>query len=233
MDAEEAKAKLLAVAEELGHEIRVFTNSAISTTPSEPSASYEEEPDDFYELTPEDYYRITSDRMGAKFQMLKTRKLREAEAEVQKAARRARVPKATIRVRFPDNYIFEAKFESSDKVQSLVDLLMKVVARPDLPFNLYTTPPKQLIKDTSKDFYSAGFAPGANIYFSYNLPKGSENTGPYLRDDILSLNGLTLPPKKVDNVNSEPEATVVKAPAASPEPRPAAKKPTKPKWLKL
>jgi hypothetical protein len=37
---------------------------------------------------------------------------------------------------------------------------------------LDTTPPKERIKDTSKDFYSAGFAPGAIVYFSYDLPKG-------------------------------------------------------------
>lgn len=35
-----------------------------------------------------------------------------------------------------------------------------------------TTPPKERIKDTSKDFYSAGFAPGAIVYFSYDWPKG-------------------------------------------------------------
>lgn len=41
---------------------------------------------------------------------------------------------AVIRVRFPDNYTLEAKFHPSDTVQSLMDLLMKVIARPDLPF---------------------------------------------------------------------------------------------------
>lgn len=40
---------------------------------------------------------------------------------------------------------------------------------------LDTTPPKERIKDTSKDFYSAGFAPGANVYFSYDLPNGKNH----------------------------------------------------------
>lgn len=35
-----------------------------------------------------------------------------------------------------------------------------------------TTPPKKQIKDMSQDFYSAGFAPGAIVYFSQDLPKG-------------------------------------------------------------
>lgn len=36
-----------------------------------------------------------------------------------------------------------------------------------------TTPPKQRIKDASVDLYSAGFAPGAIVYFSYDMPKGA------------------------------------------------------------
>ncbi|WOL14358.1 plant UBX domain-containing protein 1 [Canna indica] len=238
MDAEQAKAMLLAVRKELGHDIRVFTNTAGCVKPEEVSASSTEEPDEFYEFTPEDYYRLMSEKIGAQSQMLKTRKMREAEA----AARKARVTKAVIRVRFPDNYVLEAKFQPTEKIQSLIDLLMKVVARPDLPFYIYTTPPKERIKDTSKDFYSAGFAPGAIVYFSYDLPKDLEidsavvKEGPYLRDDILSLNGLDLTPDQVDPVvhpQQEPKQVETSLPVPAPDPKPAAKKPAKPKWLKM
>nr|CAD1837088.1 unnamed protein product [Ananas comosus var. bracteatus] len=234
MEAEEAKDRLLAISEELGREIRVFMNSPNSAAPNE-TPPHDEEPDDFYDFTPEDYFRLMGDRIGAQSQVLKTRKIREAEA----AARRARITKAVIRVRFPDNYVFEAKFQPSDKIQSLIDLLTKAIARPDVPFYLYTTPPKERIKDTSKDFYSAGFAPGAIVYFSYDLPKDSELnsevlTGPYLREDIRSLNGLELSSKQeADPANSQPEAPVIEAPPPASDPNPAPKKPTKPKWLKL
>ncbi|KAJ0976967.1 hypothetical protein J5N97_012441 [Dioscorea zingiberensis] len=171
MELHQSQAKLAAIAEELGREIRVLTNSALSPASNEVSASSNaDEPDDFYEFTPEDYYRIMSDRLGAQSQVLKTRKIREAEA----AARRAKITKAVIRVRFPDNYILEAKFHPSEKIQDLVDLLVKVLAQPNLPFYLYTAPPKERIKDLSKDFYSSGFAPGAIVYFSYDLPRDSE-----------------------------------------------------------
>ena len=43
---------------------------------------------------------------------------------------------AVIRVRFPDNHTLEGTFHPSETVQSLVDLIMKVIARPDLPFYL-------------------------------------------------------------------------------------------------
>ncbi|KAL8252231.1 hypothetical protein R6Q59_035924, partial [Mikania micrantha] len=78
---------------------------------------------------------------------------------------------AVIRVRFSDNHTLEATFHPYETIQSLIDLLMKVLAQPDLPFYIYTTPPKKQIKDTSQDFYSVGFAPGAIVYFSYDQPK--------------------------------------------------------------
>ncbi|XP_028554174.1 plant UBX domain-containing protein 1 isoform X2 [Dendrobium catenatum] len=219
------EAKLLSFANELGREIRVFTNTATSCSSDEISAPPNDEPDDFYDFTPEDYYHIIGDKLGAQSQILKTRKMREAEA----AARKARVTKAVIRFRFPDNYILEAKFQPSEKIQELVDLLKKVLARPDLPFYLYTTPPKEQIKDFSKDFYSAGFAPGAIIYFSYDLPKG-----PYLREDVLSLNGLDFAREVINPIHSDREIPIVEASRDVSEPAQSAKKKqSKPKWLKL
>jgi hypothetical protein len=35
-----------------------------------------------------------------------------------------------------------------------------------------TVPPKKRILDTSQDFYTSGFVPGANVHFAYDLPEG-------------------------------------------------------------
>ncbi|KAJ4959778.1 hypothetical protein NE237_019688 [Protea cynaroides] len=182
MEAELAKTKLAAVAKELGREIRVFETSTTSLNGS--ATMNDDEPDNSHEFTAEDYYRIMSTKKEDKF--LKTRKIREAE----EAARRSRITKAIIRVRFPDNWTLELKFHPSESLQSLIDLLMKVVARPDLPFYIYTTPPKKQIVDMSQDFYSAGFVPGAIVYFSYDLQK--ETSVPFLRDEIMGLKDLDL-----------------------------------------
>ncbi|RWR95117.1 plant UBX domain-containing protein 1 isoform X1 [Cinnamomum micranthum f. kanehirae] len=163
--ADKTQAKIMAVAKELGREIHLFPTSA---TPSNKSlsalTSHSGESEDFYDFTKEDYYRVLKHRKEERF--LKTCKLREAE----EAERRSKITKAVIRVCFPNNYTLEAKFHPSETVQSLMDLLMKVVARLDLPFYIYTTPPKKQVKEMSKDFYSLGFAPGAKVYFSYDLP---------------------------------------------------------------
>ncbi|WOK94512.1 hypothetical protein Cni_G03216 [Canna indica] len=221
-------AKLDSVAAELGHEIRVFLANS-QTIQAEPASSDEDEADDFYDLSAEDYYRLMS--LKADSQILKTQKMREAEA----AAHREKLIKAIIRVRFPDDYVLEAKFQSSETIQTLVDLLKKVIGQPNVPFYLYTVPPKTQIVDLSKDFYSAGFSPGANVYFSYDLPdfNGSpNNNGPFLRDDIRILGTLGLNLGHTDLKNSATKPAVVENTSVVINTKPTAKS-AKPKWLKL
>ncbi|KAL5154046.1 Plant UBX domain-containing protein 1 [Glycine soja] len=234
MDAETAKAKLAAVKERFGREIHVFETSVVSSS-SKAALSNGEETDDFYEFTAEDYYRLLATKKEDKF--LKTRKIREAE----EAARRSRITKAVIRVRFPDNHTLEVTFHPSETIQSLIDLLTKVIAQPEQPFYIYTTPPKKVINDMSRDFYTAGFCPGAIVYFSYNVPKGDstvgDHTSPYLQEEILSLKDLH---DAIDQgqqsepvVQSEPEPAVATHPHPVEERKPAEKKVVKPKWLKM
>ncbi|KAF2316474.1 hypothetical protein GH714_041815 [Hevea brasiliensis] len=229
MEAEAAKAKLTAVKEKVGRDVRVFETLGLSSSTNQVS---DEESDDFYEFTAEDYHRILATRKEDKY--LKTKKIRDAE----EAARRSRITKAVIRVRFPDNHTLEVAFLPSEKIQSLFDLLMKVVARPEVPFYLYTTPPKKQIKDMLQDFYSAGFVPGAIVYFSYDLPQGDDSaalsSGPFLQEEIMSLKGWELISEPAEPVQSAGPEPVTVAPSPVPqESKSAGKKPIKPKWLKM
>ncbi|XP_043704495.1 plant UBX domain-containing protein 1-like [Telopea speciosissima] len=229
-DADIAKTKFAAMAEELGREIRVFETSPTSLDGSVTMTSSEDEPDDFYEFTAEDYFRLLATKKEDKF--LKTRKIREAE----ETARRSRITKAIIRVRFPDNCTLEVKFHSSEALQSLIDLLLKVVARPDLPFYIYTTPPKKRIVDLSQDFYSAGLIPGAIVYFSYDVQKGDnapETSVPFLRDEIMCLKGLDVLLQQAEPVQSAVEPVMAEPSPVVQERKAVEKKPVKPKWLKM
>ncbi|KAJ6692077.1 PLANT UBX DOMAIN-CONTAINING PROTEIN 1-RELATED [Salix purpurea] len=179
MEAEAAKAKFAAVKEKFGRDLHVFETSVVSS--SLPRASNDENTDDFYEFTPEDYYRLLRTKKEDKY--LKTKKIREAE----EAARRSRITKTAIRIHFPDNHTLEVVFNPSEKIQSLFDLLSRVLAQPEVPFYLYTTPPKKQIKDLSQDFYSAGLIPGAIVYFSYDMPK---------REDSEAFSFWSLPPRR-------------------------------------
>ncbi|KAK8619067.1 hypothetical protein V6N13_133035 [Hibiscus sabdariffa] len=232
MEAESAKAKLAAAKEKFGREIRVFETASLSSTQN---GVPDTELDDFFEFTAEDYFRLMSTKKEDKF--LKTRKIREAE----EAARRSRITKAVIRVRFPDNHTLEVTFHPSETMQSLVDLITKVIARPDLPFYLYTTPPKKQIKDMTQDFFSSGFIPGAIVYFSYDLPKGDDaaavNSSPFLQEEIMSLKGLEFIAEAAqpELAQSTPESAAA-SPMPSPvvqESKPTEKKTAKPKWFKM
>ncbi|BAT84589.1 Plant UBX domain-containing protein [Vigna angularis] len=228
MDTEAAtKIKLDALKERAGREIRVFETYVSSSSNS--ALSNEEVTDDFYEFTAEDYHRLLAAKKEDKF--LKTRKIREAE----EAARRSEMTKAIIRVRFPDNHTLETTFHPSETVQSLIDVLTKVIVLPEQPFYIYTTPPKKIMKDMSQNFYDAGFCPGAIVYFSYDVPKG--NTGPYLQEDILSLKELHAANDQGQQseplVQSEPEPAVATHPPPVEQRKPAEKKLVKPKWLKM
>lgn len=240
-DAAQAKVLLEAVAEHLGREISVsICQAAILKNDGVVTGSaqiQEEESDDFYEFTEQDYARMLASKKTEVH--LKTKKIRDAEA----ASRRARITKTIIRVQFPDTYILEAKFQPSDTLLSLIDLLKKVISRSELPFYLYTTPPKQRLQDLNKDFYSAGLVPGALIHFSYDMPKGVTEdewsmilAAPYLRSDVMALRDLHLILKPVTDAG-RPESTSF-ADASQPiteqqsntKPR---KTGSKPKWMKL
>ncbi|KAJ0230509.1 Plant UBX domain-containing protein 1 [Hirschfeldia incana] len=226
MEASSSQAKIAGVRERYGREIRVFETSSISQRPS----VAQEESDEFYELTPTDYYRLVASKKEDK--SLKTRKLREAE----EAARRAKLTKAVMRVRFPDNHTLEVTFHPSEKIQCLIDLVKRALAQPEIPFYLYTTPPKKQIKDFSQDFYSAGFIPGAIVYFANDQPKddGASST-PYLNEEILSLKDVEDMAKAEEpaEASSEPVTSDAGAVPVDQEPKPAEKKSTKPKWFKM
>ncbi|KAL3624311.1 Plant UBX domain-containing protein 1 [Castilleja foliolosa] len=226
MESEAAQARLAAAREKYGREIRVFETSIASSTHS--NVSDAEVTDDFYEFTPEDYYRILATKKEDKH--LKTRKLRDAE----NFARRARMTKAVIRVRFPDNHTLEAKFHPSETIQSLVDLLNKVLTHPELPFYLYTTPPKKQLKDMSQDLYSAGFIPGAIVYFTCDVPKGDPFAGPFLQDDVMSLRGLEFAAEQPGPApQPAPELATTGPSVVVHEQKTTDKKIIKPKWLKM
>ncbi|KAK4774803.1 hypothetical protein SAY86_009738 [Trapa natans] len=228
------QAKLDEVKEKFGREIHVF--ETVAASPKQ-NLIETEETDEYYEFTAEDYYRITASRKEAD-KFLKTKKLREAD----EAARRSKLTKSIIRVYFPDNITLEATFHPSEKIQSLIDLLKKVLSQPGLPFYLYTTPPKKQIKDTSIDFYTAGFIPGAIVYFSYDAPKGEDDVpaaemAPSLSEYVMALKGLNLEAITEQVTPSElapePEQASPSPPPVAQQRQPADKKLVKPKWLKM
>ncbi|KAH9688276.1 Plant UBX domain-containing protein 1 [Citrus sinensis] len=234
MSVESSSPKLelaAATKEKFGREIRVFeTSGQFSSSPriDETDDDNDDDDDEFYEFTAEDYYRIlAANKKKEDNKFLKTKGIREAEEAA--GTGRSKFRKAVIiRVRFPDNHTLEVNFHPSETMQSLVDFLrMRVLSRTDVPFYLYTAPPKRIIKDMSQDFYSAGFIPGAIVYFSYDdayaTVAAAANSGPFLREDVMSLKGCL---QVIADHQQQPHD----------DPKPAAEKKSvklRPKWLKI
>lgn len=61
----------------------------------------------------------------------------------------------------------------------------------------------------------------------------ADDLGPFLREEIMSLNGLNLTSEPVEPVQSAPEPVTVVPPPDVQERKPAEKKLVKPKWLKM
>jgi len=222
-----------AITKMVGREVKVYVSpAAIPDTASGSSRASEEDlPDDFFEFTAADYAAIQATKKEEVY--LKTRKIREQEL----AARRAqRTKQATIRVHFPDGFVVEATFKSTETMTDLMEVVRKVIGRPDLPFYLYTTPPKKLIKNLQENMMDASFTPGANVHFSFQPSQAHlvPREGPYLRPEVQELRDLHILLKPVDNGGNAAQADsrdTVTAPEAPAKRTTGAK--SRPKWMRM
>lgn len=109
---------------------------------------------------------------------LKTQKLREAE----EAARAAGYGPVAIRLHFPDGVILQASFAATEPLSALRQLVARAVV-PELAaaFQLFTTPPRTVLKDMDATFHKAQLVPAAHVYFS-----ADGYSGPFLRPEVAA-----------------------------------------------
>ncbi|BDA50940.1 probable tether containing UBX domain for GLUT4 at C-terminar half [Coccomyxa sp. Obi] len=171
----------------LGRQIHVFSQAAAAEAEAMRGAE-EEPPEEFFEFTPDDYHRVVAGQARERARAetgLRTQKLREDEMR-RRAAALGPVP---IRVHFPDDIILQASFGALEQLSVLRDLIQKCLL-PSVnsgKWQLYTTPPKQVIKDFSASFYTASLVPAANVHIS--VADGSMKEGPFLRPEVMALQG--------------------------------------------
>ncbi|KAG1678180.1 hypothetical protein FOA52_016117 [Chlamydomonas sp. UWO 241] len=142
-------------------------------------------PDSFFELTAEDFASISSANQARRTdgEQLRTRYLREA-ADAKRANAYGPVP---VRVHLPDGLIVQAAFHATELLSAMQELMLKLVV-PKLAspaaFYLYTTPPKQVLKDLSVSFFKALLVPAAHVYMHVNT--GACTDAPLLRPEAMS-----------------------------------------------
>ncbi|KAF8073148.1 ASPSCR1 [Scenedesmus sp. PABB004] len=149
-------------------------------------------PDEFFELTPDDLAMLQHNANAKKKAeaVFRTRASREAEG----AARAARLGPVRVRLHFPDGTLLQAQFRATDTLGD-VQALVSAVAAPGLApaLQLYTTPPKVVLRDGAATLYALQLVPAAHIHVGLDaarLPPGVAAPGagaPLLRAEVQAL----------------------------------------------
>eukprot|EP00798_Chlamydomonas_sp_ICE-L_P005522 gene5522-4155_t len=188
----------------------------------------DDDDDAFYELTTDDFremQRIANANRRKEEGGLKTKKLREAE-ERKRALSFGSIP---VRIQFPDGVIVQAAFSALETLNSLQELVAKFVikelgkkAKTGYGFYLYTTPPRQPLKELDITFYQADLVPAAHVYFHAKEDRVSADTTTFYKPElaVMTKTDLTcteLPGQGVileEPVEAGVEAAAVPGPSA-------------------
>lgn len=179
----------------LDREIAVFTKEqldSLMSQPSGPKSRQVDETDEFFELTPEDLaiMRQAQEAKRKEEAVLKTRALREAD-EIKKASSYGSCP---LRIHFPSpvlgaagTIIVQAAFSPLEQVSAVKQLVSKLL-HPSVGsgFQLFTTPPRVILKDLDASLFKSQLVPAANIHFTLSGDKECQVSS-YLKDEVMKL----------------------------------------------
>ncbi|XP_054288047.1 tether containing UBX domain for GLUT4 [Macrosteles quadrilineatus] len=148
-------------------------------------------PDDFFELKKDDvralFKELKENREMMENSPFRTKAVREMEENMAMLQRLHSYTKTVLRIQFPDRLVLQAVFNHSDNVQTVVEFIKQFLHSPDVQFQLYTAPPKCVLKPEST-LVEAKLTPRALVYFGA-IPTSEETT--FLKPSYLT--SLTSP----------------------------------------
>jgi UBX domain-containing protein 6 len=149
---------------ELDRDLKIF-----KVSPSDSSAvafrnlKEEYEMDDFYNLKVEELIKEQAVRNEAleRQGMLRTKAMRERDEQLELR----RYNFCLIRVKFPDDFILEALFKTTETLGDVYELVQENLANDSLPFELAGPSLKKTHSSPSNTLAETGLAPAALLYF--------------------------------------------------------------------
>ncbi|KAK3930075.1 Tether containing UBX domain for GLUT4 [Frankliniella fusca] len=181
----------------------------------------EDVPDDFFDLTVDDAKQLLRDmkrrQAALEEQPLVTSQYRELEKSKQMLSALNQYKRCIIKVQFPNQLVLQGTFTPLEKVSHVIDFVRKYLQEPSIDFEIFTTPPKQvLIADQT--LFDANCVPGALVYFLSNT---CPTNGSYIREDVMaqvstasaaasaaaSMRRNVVPRKSAPIVKQEPSAS--------------------------
>jgi len=143
-------------------------------------------PDDFFELKKDDvrvlYKELKENREKMESMPFRTKAVREMEESMAMLQRLNRYTKTVVRIQFPDRLVVQAVFNHSDSIQTVMDFLRQFLDPPDVQFQLYTAPPKSVLRPEST-MIEAKLTPRALVYFG-QVPLSDRNN--FLKPSLMS-----------------------------------------------
>lgn len=96
-----------------------------------------------------------------------------------------------IRIRLPDQTHLEAQFKSTETIGDVISFVESSLSQPDLPFRLFTNPPKLFYTDLDATLVkTCKFSPRTLLFFEWNhdagLPKEAFPKTGLLKADMLT-----------------------------------------------
>jgi len=169
---------------------------------SQPSIT-EDLPDSFYEITQEDLrFLIQTSKVDL---TLKTKKMREMD----KPTKNYFVTR--IRVRFPDRSEIQGIFYSHETTTHLREWTKQFLTQPDLPFDLYITPPHKDLQE-NETLSNQQLVPAALVHFCWT--KGGPEPDPtasYLKSSLFQTEKVPMTePMELENRKTEEPSFIEK-----------------------
>ena len=181
-------------------------------------------PDSFFHLSSAELQALLNSNQNSTDKPLMTQKLRDQE----QALKEQKYPKTMIRVKFSNEYLYQATFYSSHHIEALYRAVSKIIDAAE--FELYTSPPKQIL-ERNQTFMKAKLAPATMVYITNgNLkPEFMEAAIAFPLPSQMQLEESTITPNRVEN---DQEFSAQNT-APSPPQQLKERKKGVPKWLKL
>lgn len=206
----------------------------------------DEIPDDFFEVTEYDIRKMWQDLQKQTRDLTEQPLMTHASRRMRLEAEMSRYKRVIVRVQFTDRLVMQALFRTTETVHALYKVVRENLQVKSLPFELFTAPPKVVLKDHAKTLVEAELAPMSLVYF------GSEaKQDHYLSNELLDAVSsqrvanevvLRLVPESPSRPSSSavashsPLASAAAAPASAPtrtSSASAAASSDAPKWFKM
>ncbi|KAH9494855.1 hypothetical protein Btru_015834 [Bulinus truncatus] len=141
------------------------------TLSREGSLSVDAIPEDFFEITQSDIKILYRDLQNAVHQLEDQPLMTKAMKKAQTEALYNQYEKVVIRIQFPEKLTLQGVFRPKEQVSALYSFVKEHLQNIELPFYLYTTPPKVILKDKSSTLSANRLAPAVIVYFGSDINK--------------------------------------------------------------